>query len=153
MRRLSLLLRNSLIVSVLLALLTPTGGLAQAAAKAEGKAEIQKTAKLDPDFTYSSRDRRDPFEALHLAKIRASRAGSNPKEGYELEELRLVGILKTNNGRLALMEDMQGKGLTFKKGDFLNKNTWVVDVEEERVTVAYRVKGDIRKVAIEIPRR
>jgi len=64
-----------------------------------------------------------------------------------------VGILKTTGGRLAMMEDTQGKGLTFKKGDFFNKNTWVVDIEEQKVMVAYRVKGDIRKVAIDIPRK
>jgi len=136
---------------MLFLLIAPATGLSQTPAKVE----IKKipAPKLDADFSYTSKDKRDPFEAVYLAKIRASRAGSTSKEGYELEELRLVGILKTGNGKLAMMEDMQGKGLTFKKGDFLNKSTWVLDIEEEKMMVAYRVKGDIRKVAIDIPRK
>jgi Tfp pilus assembly protein PilP len=75
------------------------------------------------------------------------------KEGYELEELKLVGVLKTSGARFAMMEDMQGKGLLFKKGDHLNKSTWILDIEDEKILVAYSVKGDIRKVAIDIPRK
>lgn len=152
MRRISRSLRSSLIVGALFLLLVPATGLSQAPAKVEIK-KAPPAPKLDADFSYTSKDKRDPFEAVYLAKIRASRAGSTSKEGYELEELRLVGILKTGNGRLAMMEDTQGKGLTFKKGDFLNKGAWVEDIEGEKVTVAYRVKGDIRKVAIDIPRK
>jgi Tfp pilus assembly protein PilP len=151
MRRMCRSLRSSLIVSALLLLMAHTAGLAQAPAKVEIKRA--PTPKLDADFSYTSKDRRDPFEAVYLAKIRANRAGSTSKEGYELEELRLVGILKTSGGKLAMMEDMQGKGLTFKKGDFLNKGAWITDIEEEKVVVAYRVKGDIREVAIDIPRK
>jgi Tfp pilus assembly protein PilP len=151
MRRVCRSLRNSAIVCVLLIMVTPTMGLAQAVAKVE----IKKVPvpKLDANFSYTSKDKRDPFEPVFLAKMRTNRAGPTSKEGYELEELRLVGILKTTGGRLAMMEDTQGKGLTFKKGDFVNKNTWVVDIEEEKVMVAYRVKGDIRKVGIDIPRK
>ncbi|MBP1731913.1 MAG: Pilus assembly protein, PilP [Deltaproteobacteria bacterium] len=151
MRRVCRSLRSSAIVCVLLILMVPATGLAQAVAKVEIKKAPVRA--LDPDFSYTSKERRDPFEPVFLAKMRANRAGANSKEGYELEELRLVGILKTTGGRLAMMEDTQGKGLTFKKGDFFNKNTWVVDIEEQKVMVAYRVKGDIRKVAIDIPRK
>ena len=150
-RRVNLRLRNSLLAATLVLFMAPATGLAQAPAKVEIKKA--PVPKLDADFSYTSKDRRDPFEAVYLAKIRASRSGSNPKEGYELEELRLVGILKTSGGRLAMMEDMQGKGLTFKKGDFLNKSTWVVDVVDEKMMVGYKVKGDVRQVAIDIPRK
>jgi hypothetical protein len=62
-------------------------------------------------------------------------------------------VLKTSGARFAMMEDMQGKGLLFKKGDHLNKSTWILDIEDEKILVAYSVKGDIRKVAIDIPRK
>jgi len=116
------------------------------------KAEPKKNTP-DTDFAYTSKDRRDPFEPLYLAKIKQARAGSALKEGYELEELRLVGVLKTSGARFAMMEDMQGKGLLFKKGDHLNKSTWILDIEDEKILVAHSVKGDIRKVVIDIPRR
>ena len=140
------LLRSSVAGTLLFVLLSP------AVVSSQQKAAPAKAA-LDADFAYTSKDRRDPFEPVYLAKIKQARTGSAKKEGYELEELRLVGILKTGGARFAMMEDMQGKGLLFKKGDYLNKTTWILEIEDEKMLVAYSVKGDVRKVAIDIPRK
>ena len=75
------------------------------------------------------------------------------KMGYELEELKLVGVITSGGVRFAMMEDMQGKGQLFKQGDFLNKNLWVFDVLEDKVIVAYRLRGDIRKIPMDISRK
>jgi len=90
-------------------------------------------------------NRRDPFEPVNLIKAKRSRESKLIKDkkgvaqdaGYELEELKLVGILRTDKRRLAMMEDMQGRGIIFKKDDYLNKNLWVVDVEDTRVIFGY----------------
>ena len=140
------LLRSNLIGVSLFLLISP------ALVFSQPKTEPKKST-LEADFSYTSKDRRDPFEPLYLTKIKQARAGSVLKEGYELEELKLVGVLKTSGGRFAMMEDMQGKGLLFKKGDHLNKNTWIMDIEDEKIVVAHSVKGDVRKVAIDIPRK
>jgi Tfp pilus assembly protein PilP len=140
-------LRNKSIIVLLLICLSPVTVFSQE------KTEPRKSAPLNPDFSYTSKDRRDPFEPIILAKLKQNQASGKLKEGYELEELRLVGVLKSGGAKFAMMEDMQGKGLLFKQGDFVNKTTWIVDVGEERITMAYRIKGDTRKIAIDIPRK
>jgi Tfp pilus assembly protein PilP len=147
-RKMRLLSKNKLIATVFLAaLIIPTSVFAQA------KTEPKKTIPVDPDFTYTSKDCRDPFEPVIVTKARERQARGTTKEGYEMEELKLVGMLKSSGAKFAMMEDMQGKGLLFKQGDYINKTTWIMDVDEEKVTMAYKIKGDIRKFAIDIPRR
>jgi Tfp pilus assembly protein PilP len=139
-------LKNKFIIIVLFICLTPVTLFSQA------KTEI-KSGALDPDFSYTSKDRRDPFEPVFLTKLKQRQVSGALKEGYELEELKLVGMLRSGAAKFAVMEDMQGKGLLFKQGDFVNKTTWIMEVDEERVVMAYRIKGDIRKFAIDIPRK
>jgi Tfp pilus assembly protein PilP len=145
-RRMRRRLKNKFIIIVLFICLTPVTLFSQA------KTEI-KSGALDPDFSYTSKDRRDPFEPVFLTKLKQRQVSGALKEGYELEELKLVGMLRSGAAKFAVMEDMQGKGLLFKQGDFVNKTTWIMEVDEERVVMAYRIKGDIRKFAIDIPRK
>lgn len=113
-----------------------------------------KTQKIDvANFSYTSQDRRDPFEPVYLLKMKNRKASGERKTGYELEELKLVGVLKTGAVKFAMMEDVQGRGLLFKKGDFLNKNLWVLDILEEKVMLGYKLRNDIRKIAVDIPRK
>jgi len=110
---------------------------------------------MDTDsFSYTSQDRRDPFEPVYLLKaVKKTSAQAAPKEGYELDELKFAGVIKSGAVTFALMEDMQGKGLLFKKGDFLNRNLWVFDTLEDKVILAYKLRGDIRKISLDIPRK
>jgi len=120
----------------------------------ETKKAVMTPQKFDiGDFNYTSENRRDPFEPVYLAKMKNSKATTSLKKGYELEELKLVGILKANNTRFAMMEDMQGKGMMFKKGDNLNNNLWIADVVDGRVILAYRLKNDIKNINIDIPKK
>lgn len=106
------------------------------------------------NFTYSSENRRNPFEPLYLLKIKSSGEElKSVKKGYELEELKLVGIVKANQNRLAMMEDMQGRGIIFKRGDFLNNNLWIADVVDSRVILAYKLKDEVKRINIDIPKR
>jgi Tfp pilus assembly protein PilP len=106
------------------------------------------------NFSYTSQDRRDPFEQVYVLKSRTKDALlGTPKSGYELEELKLVGIVKTGAVTFAVMEDTQGKGLMFKKGDFLNNNLWLLDFLGDKVVFAYKLKGDVRKIPVDIPRK
>ncbi len=105
-------------------------------------------------FSYTSQDRRDPFEPVYLLKAaKRTSGGVARKEGYELDELKFVGVMKSGAVTFALMEDMQGKGLLFKKGDFLNRNLWVFDTLEDKVILAYKLRGDIHKISLDIPRK
>jgi len=118
------------------------------------------------DFAFSQESYRDPFAPVLLLKAKTAR-GSNVKAStvkgpkgkaekidkidYELEELRLVGIIKSGTGMIAMMEDSQGKGVFFRKGDYLNKNLWVMDVAASSVLLGYKAKGEIKKIAVDIP--
>ena len=116
--------------------------------------QIATPAKFNVgDFTYTSDNRRDPFEPVYLARVKRSKEATSLKRGYELEELKLVGILKTDKAKFAMMEDMQGKGIMFKKGDNLNNNLWVADVVDGRVILAYKLKNDVKNINIDIPKK
>jgi len=90
---------------------------------------------------------------LYLGKARKKEKGSTEKVGYELEELKLAGVIKTGTVTFVMMEDLQGKGMMFKKGDFLNNNLWVLDILDDKVVLAQKLRGDIRKIPLDIPRK
>jgi Tfp pilus assembly protein PilP len=111
------------------------------------------------DFEYKSEGRRDPFEPVLLLKAKSAREVKVIKDkkstadalGYELEELKLVGVLKSDKGMMAMMEDTQGKGIFFRKGDPINQNMWVADISNSNVVFAYKLKGEIKKVVVDLP--
>jgi Tfp pilus assembly protein PilP len=105
------------------------------------------------DFVYSSDGKRDPFQSLPLARLRDSKPKKAAKRGYELEELKIVGLLKTDKSKYVMMEDVQGKGITFQKGDYLNSNLWVVDVLVGNVVFGYKLKEEIKKFMVDVPRK
>jgi len=117
------------------------------------KAEQKTTTNVD-EFSYSAQDRRDPFEPVYLTRMTKKVAsGTAQKSGYELEELKLVGVIKTGAVKFAMMEDVQGRGMLFKVGDFLNANLWLADIMEDKVILAYKLRGDIRKIPVDIQRK
>jgi Tfp pilus assembly protein PilP len=142
-------MKNILIISVLFLICCPNISLCEEPKKSSG-APVKFNIG---DFNYSSDGRRDPFEPVYLARVKSSKEATSLKRGYELEELKLVGILKTDKTRFAMMEDMQGKGIMFKKGDHLNNNLWVADVVEGKVILAYKLKNDIKSINIDIPKK
>ena len=147
-----------LIVAAFL-LITVCQGMVFAQPKTEPKKPEAKKAEPAPpqfnvgDFTYTSSNRRDPFEPIFLTNPKQPGQANVLKKGYELEELKLVGIMKTGNKNLAMMENTQGRGMLFKKNDYLNKNLWIVDILAEKVEFGYKIKGEIRTFTIDIPRK
>lgn len=105
------------------------------------------------DFSYASQDRRDPFDPLYLRSAKSRQTANVRKPGYELEELKVVGVVKTGAVKFAMMEDTQGRGLMFKRGDFINKNLWLLDILDDKILMAYKLRGDTKKIAIDIPRK
>jgi Tfp pilus assembly protein PilP len=141
---------------------------AKPAAAQAGKPGKEATPKYNvEDFTFSPDDARNPFEPVLLLKAKTARgvsvkhAAVNKKSkgkpekidkvDYALEELRLVGVIKSATGMIAMMEDSQGKGIFFRKGDYLNKNLWVMDVSASGIALGYKAKGEIKKIAVDIP--
>ena len=123
------------------------------AAKEVKKAEPAPSKFNVGDFTYTSANRRDPFEAVSLGDSKKLGKTAASKRGYELEELRLVGIMRAGNNNIAMMEDIQGKGMLFKKNDYLNKNLWIVNILADKVEFGYKIKGEIKTFTLDIPRK
>jgi len=152
---------------------------AQNKADPKKQEEAKKTEPTPPkfnvgDFTYTSANRRDPFEAVSLGDSKKLGKTTSLKRGYELEELRLVGIINAGNNNIVMMEDMQGKGILFKKNDYLNKNLWIVNILVDilfkkndylnknlwivnilvdKVEFGYKIKGEIKTFILDIPRK
>ena len=73
-------------------------------------------------FSYSAGARRNPFAAIAPSAVldpEAERPGSNPLEQYALEELRLVGLLKYEQGNVGLLQDPSGAVHRVEQGDYL----------------------------------
>lgn len=112
----------------------------------------------DFSFSSSTKDTRDPFDSLYLNRLKkakytySSKGKKNGavKHGYELEELRLVGIIKRDSNRFAMMEDLQGKGVLFKKGDPINPKISILDIDDSKVTLGLKIKGNVKKIELEI---
>jgi Tfp pilus assembly protein PilP len=104
------------------------------------------------DFVYNPANRRDPFVPSYLLKIKQRKGMNIQKTGYELEELRLVGILKTDKVKCIMMEDMQGRGINFKKGDYINTDLWVIDILDDRAILGYKLKRGTRRIELSIPK-
>ncbi len=120
----------------------------------ESPKETTQLSTSAADFSYDSKDRRDPFDPLYVRNVTKKNQVANVrKPGYELEELKLVGVMQTGAVKFAMMEDLQGRGLLFKKGDFVNKNLWLFDILNDKILMGYKLRGDIRKIAIDIPRK
>lgn len=117
---------------------------------AESKTKDEKSLDME-DFSYTSKGRRDPFFAVLLSERKRAVREKSEKGGYELEELKIVGVLKTDKERFAMMEDKQGNGMLFKKGDHINRNLWIVDIADDKIIYGYRLKNDIRTIVMDLP--
>lgn len=105
------------------------------------------------NFVYTSKGKRDPFFATALYERKKTVAVKEEKVYYELEELKIVGILKTDRGFFAMMEDKQGNGILFKVGDYINKNMWIQEIRNDRIVFAYKLKDEIRTITMDVPKK
>jgi Tfp pilus assembly protein PilP len=160
----SKLLRNNCIIITIALILSVSISFAVEVKKdlqtTKGSQTKKEEIKFDiGDFEYKSEGRRDPFEPVLLLKAKSAREVRVIKDkkstadvlGYELEELKLVGVLKSDKGMMAMMEDTQGKGIFFRKGDPINQNMWVADISNSNVVFAYKLKGEIKNVVVDLP--
>ncbi len=138
----------------------PTGGPAPTpstvAAPAEAgakKAPATKSvaeAPVEVEYAYRAEGRRDPFESLikgteivtappkeegpFVAVVEAGKF--SPLERYDLEELRLVGVIDAGTSYRGLVEVADGKSYFLSSGTRVGRNGGVVSrVLEDRVVI------------------
>ena len=92
-------------------------------AKVVEKKEAEK--KEEAEYSYNPAGKPDPFKPfIQLTPVRgASRSTPlTPLQKYEISQLKLVAIISTPEGNIAMVEDATGKGYFLKKGTWVGKN-------------------------------
>lgn len=140
-----------IIVVLLLWIAGCGGGGPTASAPSKGKAPVAKkksevspasgvteAAKAEPEFTYNPAGRADPFKPF-IQLTRGPRVGGvplTPLQRYEISQLKLVAVIASPGGNVALVEDSAGKGFFLKKGTLVGNNDGKVSkILKDRVVV------------------
>lgn len=113
-----------------------------AAPKVDKAAEPTDEALADDrdDYSYSPIGKRDPFRSLFedLGKGEDEEERT-PLEQFELDQLKLVGIVSRIATPYALVEDPQGKGHTLRRGTLIGRNRGrVSQIKPECVVIRER---------------
>ena len=92
---------------------------------------------------YNARGKIDPFESPYKKrrvivkkKKNKKRIPQTPLERLDLSQLKLVGIILSENGNKALMEDSSGKGHVVSKGTYVGLNAGkVIQINKDRIVI------------------
>ena len=105
--------------------------------KVAEKKEPEKKEEIE--FSYNPAGKTDPFKPfiqLTPVKEAARTVPLTPLQKYDISQLKLVAILSTPEGNIALVEDATGKGYFVKKGTWVGKNDGkVTKILKDRVIV------------------
>jgi type IV pilus assembly protein PilP len=115
--------------------------------KKEGPAQLpekKETEKKEPEkkegveYSYNPAGKPDPFKPfIQLTPVkRASGSLLTPLQKFDISQLKLVAIISTPEGNIALVEDGMGKGYFLKKGTLVGKNDGkVTKILKDRVII------------------
>jgi type IV pilus assembly protein PilP len=115
----------------------PVENKAAVAPKPAEKPEVAK--KEEPEFTYNPAGKPDPFKPfiqLTPTKVGAKGVPLTPLQRYETTQLKLVAIIATREGNVAMVEDSAGKGFFLKKGTAIGMSDGkVTQILKDRVVI------------------
>jgi type IV pilus assembly protein PilP len=121
--------------------------VAPVAAPAPG-AEAKPAAPVEPEWSYSSVGRRDPFRS-YLAEVRASASAlatrcATPLGRFELEQLKLVAVITGLEDPVAMVEAPNGNGYAIRRGACIGKNGGTVAAVRsgEVVVTEWAIRAD-----------
>ena len=81
--------------------------------------------KEEAEYSYNPGGKPDPFRPfiqLTSPKGGSKTAPLTPLQKYDISQLKLVAIISSPDGNIALVEDVAGKGYFLKKGTWIGKN-------------------------------
>ena len=80
--------------------------------------------KGEAEYSYNPAGKPDPFKPfMQLTSAKGSKtAPLTPLQKYDISQLKLVAIISSPDGNIALVEDVAGKGYFLKKGTWIGKN-------------------------------
>lgn len=114
---------------------------ASAPAESSPMADIEKLLQENTPasaFVYQREGRPDPFfPFLTQQPQRGSETGGDSAgmQRFEPGQLRLVAIIKTPKGRVAMVQDSAGIGYTLRRGSRIGRNGEVVDILANKVII------------------
>jgi len=95
--------------------------------------------KIEPEYQYNPAGKPDPFKPfIELTPVREKVRTTplTPLQKFDLSQLKLVAIVSTPEGNVALVEDSTGKGYFVKKGTEIGKNEGkVTKILKDRIIV------------------
>lgn len=106
----------------------PVKTKASAVAKKEAPLKVpekkEPEKKEEAEYSYNPAGKPDPFKPfIQLTPVReASRGPLTPLQKFDISQLKLVAIISTPEGNIAMVEDATGKGYFLKKGTWIGKN-------------------------------
>ncbi len=131
------------------------------ASSTDGSSE-EEVSKMKPETAqiplYNSEGKIDPFRPLiQTQKKEAQRSGKGPGsqppvdegpkriltplEKLDLSQIRLVAIVRTQTGSMAMVEETSGKGYVVKVGTYIGTNSGrIVEIKKDRLIVKESVK-------------
>lgn len=105
------------------------GGAPQAVAKKADAVQAVETKgpekKEEPEYQYNPAGKPDPFKPfIQLTPVRelSRTTPLTPLQKYDISQLKLVAIISTPDGNIAMVEDSAGKGYFVKKGTEIGRN-------------------------------
>ncbi len=105
-------------------------------AKVAEKKEPEKKGEIE--FSYNPVGKPDPFKPfIELTPVKSQRTVPlTPLQKYDISQLKLVAVIATPEGNVALVEDATKKGYFLKKGTWIGKNDGkVIKILKDRVVV------------------
>jgi len=134
---------RTVVLGIILATTVAGGGFEIASAQTDAAATEKKPKLRTNSYYYSAFNRRDPFRSLVVGDFISDRKMSP----IVLGRLELVGIVKGELDRFALLEDNKGFSYILRVGDRV-KNGSIVAIGEETMVARVTNFGQTRKVTL-----
>jgi len=120
-------------------------GIAQAQEANQPSDDVHAQQSENKLYAYKAEGRPDPFKPFISPKTASSSTDQNEivednvaysgMQLFEPGQLGLVGIMLTQRGPIAMVEDQTKKGYTLRIGDLIGKRGVVTSIDEHQVII------------------
>ncbi len=120
------------------------GGAAAPKETAERRVEEKAEETQEPEYSYNPIGKRDPFRSFTSIEVVRSDIVVSELQNWELDQLRLVGVLWGGDSPVAMVEDPKGKGHIVHHGDLIGKK-WgkVTQIKNDEVIVTEEFRDPV----------
>ena len=124
-------------------------GPAKAAQKVVSQGDEVKGPKVEEEvFLYDKTGKRDPFVSLLIAAQQAPSKGETPLESYDVNSVRILGIVWNERGHYAEVVLPDGKAYTLREGMIIGLHKGKIQrISKNSIVIKERVKdykGEIK---------